>query len=291
MAFPIKTYADIYDQTYGEPEDGNRGHFGHLIIRDSNTAFRDFLLIGVNADETDYLEFGIRLDANQGKQIIFAIQSWLARIGESEFGMPAEQAPARGAGAEKSETVADVVEFIRRCLRTIDFELTREINNEKPRMSAEALLRPVLNAQAALARLEAAAKREREASEADALAVGGVVEAARHKSVGNAAAMREALNDVISIADREFNAFRETAAIKEIRDKCCAALASPPRNCDVGTAEEQSRRFDEFCKAHSCNECPARGGWRTVYIDGTSFKMIQCGVKWAQTYEEEGKTK
>ena len=26
-----------------------------------------------------------------------------------------------------------------------------------------------------------------------------------------------------------------------------AALAAPPRNCDVGTAEEQWKRFDEFC--------------------------------------------
>lgn len=61
-----------------------------------------------------------------------------------------------------------------------------------------------------------------------------------------------------------------------------AALSAPPRNCDVGTAEEQEERFNKFCDAHSCNECPARGGWRTVYIDGTSFRMIQCGVLWAQ---------
>ena len=85
MAYPIKTYADIYDQTYGKTADGNRGHFGHLIIRDSNTAFRDFLLIGVNADETASLKFSIRLDAKQAKKIILAIQIWLARIGENEW--------------------------------------------------------------------------------------------------------------------------------------------------------------------------------------------------------------
>ena len=56
----------------------------------------------------------------------------------------------------------------------------------------------------------------------------------------------------------------------------------PRRNCDVGTAEEQAKRFWGYCNAHSCNECPARGGWRTVYTDGTSFKMIQCGILWAQ---------
>lgn len=47
MAFPIKTYADIYDMTYESyrkieyPD--NRGHFGHIVVRDSNTAGKDYL--------------------------------------------------------------------------------------------------------------------------------------------------------------------------------------------------------------------------------------------------------
>ena len=47
-------------------------------------------------------------------------------------------------------------------------------------------------------RIEAAAKREREAVEADALTVGGVVEAERHKP-GNAAAIREALEKIVEL--------------------------------------------------------------------------------------------
>ena len=35
-----------------------------------------------------------------------------------------------------------------------------------------------------------------------------------------------------------------------------AALALPRRNCDVGTAEEQIKRFYEYCKANGyCNHC------------------------------------
>ena len=39
-----------------------------------------------------------------------------------------------------------------------------------------------------------------------------------------------------------------------------AALAEPLRNCDVGTAEEQAKRFEKFCKDNqtssgSCSEC------------------------------------
>lgn len=45
-------------------------------------------------------------------------------------------------------------------------------------------------------RIEAAAKREKAATEADALYVGAFVEATRHKQVGNAAAMREALHKI-----------------------------------------------------------------------------------------------
>jgi hypothetical protein len=51
--------------------------------------------------------------------------------------------------------------------------------------------------------------------------------------VGDIAAMREALKKVIEIAKREWNAFRETAAMFEMREICTAALSTPPRNCDL----------------------------------------------------------
>lgn len=80
MAYPIRTYADIYDITYGRdihPE--NKGHFGHLVIRDSNTAFKDYLLLGCNDNETSSLKAGIRLNKRQVKQVIRALQKFLDR--------------------------------------------------------------------------------------------------------------------------------------------------------------------------------------------------------------------
>ena len=55
-----------------------------------------------------------------------------------------------------------------------------------------------------------------------------------------------------------------------------AALAEPVKNCEVGTAEEQSERFDKFCHANintqrCCGDCPA---FRTTRDD--------CELVWAQ---------
>ena len=107
--------------------------------------------------------------------------------------------------------------------------------------------------------------------------------------VNNMAEMREALSDacyaMFNFLKTQHGGYEEMA---NALDKAKSALAASPRNCDVGTAARQTERFWGYCNSHSCNECPARGGWRTVYIDGTSFKMIQCGVLWSQMpYEAE----
>ena len=69
----------------------------------------------------------------------------------------------------------------------------------------------------------------------------------------------------------------DTRIILEIID---AALALPRRNCDVGTAEEQTSRFNAFCCAyHSheecCRICPAKG-------------KGECEFAWAQLPCEKG---
>ena len=63
----------------------------------------------------------------------------------------------------------------------------------------------------------------------------------------------------------------------EINGIINAALSEPDRNCDVGTADEQSKRYDEFCDIHDCrSDCPL-------------FKADSCELAWAQMpYEEEG---
>ena len=85
--WPIETYADIYDQTYARgcvSELSERAKFGHLIIRDSNTAGKDYLLIGNNKRNDNDLDCSIRLHKGQVKQVIRALRKWLARIGDEE---------------------------------------------------------------------------------------------------------------------------------------------------------------------------------------------------------------
>jgi len=96
-------------------------------------------------------------------------------------------------------------------------------------------------------RIEAAWKREIAEVEASALDAGGIVEASRH--TGNAAAMREALESILSIL-KGFDFENQNAPTPD--DLNCvhsaigianAALSAPPRNCDVGTAEKQEERY------------------------------------------------
>ena len=95
-------------------------------------------------------------------------------------------------------------------------------------------------------------------------------------AVGDCAKLREALE----FAEDELWAHGLFDASKRI----ASALAAPPRNCDVGTAEEQSERFDKFCHANintqrCCGDCPA---FRTTRDD--------CELVWAQMsyVEKEG---
>ena len=62
-----------------------------------------------------------------------------------------------------------------------------------------------------------------------------------------------------------------------------------PRNCDVGTAEEQALRFDNFCNASyninnpngPCSKCP-------LTRDGSTYEF-ECEFDWAQLPYEEVK--
>lgn len=60
-----------------------------------------------------------------------------------------------------------------------------------------------------------------------------------------------------------------------------AALAVKPRNCDIGTTEEQNHRFNEFCKAHKelvlleyrcSDDCPCL----------KTLSNIDCAIAWSQ---------
>ena len=94
-------------------------------------------------------------------------------------------------------------------------------------------------------------------------------------AVGNAAAVREALEALVAYWDwNGYDAMRES----RLKDMARSALAKPARNCDVGTAEDQSDRFADFCDSHSgCSQCPVKSLWN--FANG---HKPSCGVLWAQ---------
>ena len=139
-------------------------------------------------------------------------------------------------------------------------------------------------------RIEAAARREREAAEARQLNECVVVrkeEASEwRKRIGNTASMREALRGVrqyvrvwigTDVIDRTM--------AERIVATCDAALAAPARNCDVGTADEQAERFEAECKRHEhCTPCPVFAAWGE-FREG---KPKSCKMIWAQMPYEGG---
>ena len=163
---------------------------------------------------------------------------------------------------EKQETIADIVAQIR---------AAAYIQNADTPQSVLRLAD----------RIEAAWKREKAEHEALALSIGGMVEASRHKQVGNAAQMREALENIYLTATKAF--FRKMGydvACGIIRSAARRALSTPLRNCDVGTEEEQTRRLRQNCNRYkpSCIGCP-------YYTDITK---VNCWLHWAQMpYEEK----
>jgi hypothetical protein len=107
----------------------------------------------------------------------------------------------------------------------------------------------------------------------------------KSSQVGNAAEMYEALKAVVKVG-YPHNFQHEAPHIRgycyEITtaiDKCFAALAAPPRNCDVGTEIDQRKRYAEMCQ-YNCDMCSLQH--KRALKGG-------CELAWAQMpYEKEG---
>ena len=114
----------------------------------------------------------------------------------------------------------------------------------------------------------------------------------------NVKAMREALGDVYNILEQLHTYalnINDISRRRAFRSMLCHAknviditLSAPPRNCDVGTAEEQEKRFNSFCKTHLsgtrsiCSaQCPCVG----------CRSMFHCLTKWSQMPYDEGGAK
>lgn len=98
---------------------------------------------------------------------------------------------------------------------------------------------------------------------------------------GNAAALRVALGEARKVIEAMGGYWaRETLPIID------AALDAPPRNCDVGTPEEQSVRMAEFCRAQY------KKSDGVMLCSGCQFhnrEGLDCQFAWAQLpYEAEG---
>lgn len=104
------------------------------------------------------------------------------------------------------------------------------------------------------------------------------LEAAHERERGNFAALREALVEARKVI-KAMGGYWATETLPIID----AALAAPPRNCDVGTAEEQEARYNKLCEPlRSCGQCP-------VYVRAQGVDY--CGFVWAQMPYEEGGAK
>ena len=126
------------------------------------------------------------------------------------------------------------------------------------------------------------------------------LEAIREKSsqIGNAAKMREALvkakkaichhakyvcqslswenSDIQSNCGDILCAHRDLC---EAKTAINAALSAPPRNCDLGTAEEQAERHKRWCRK------------RQIIKDYLGVGCRKCVVEWSQMPYEEGGAK
>ena len=106
--------------------------------------------------------------------------------------------------------------------------------------------------------------------------------------LGNAAKMREALSDacyaMFSFLKTQNGGYEEMA---KALDKAKAALADTPRNCDVGTAEEQAKKwYWRYHQGHNCHTCPL-GPRKWSETD----KATLCFSEWAQMPYEGGDAK
>lgn len=91
--------------------------------------------------------------------------------------------------------------------------------------------------------------------------------------LGNVAKMREALSDacyaMFNFLKTQNGGYEEMA---KALDKAKAALAEPPRNCDIGTALGQVYRHGRKC----------------AIVDHCEVNCRVCFAKWAQMPYEEG---
>lgn len=103
--------------------------------------------------------------------------------------------------------------------------------------------------------------------------------------------LREALETLLNLAYEVQDANSEygpktSVPTQFVIDVAKSALAEPVKNCEVGTAGEQLKRFKDFCriisKDETCDGCPLLPQCST---------LEHCTLKWAQMPYEESDNK
>ena len=184
---------------------------------------------------------------------------------------------------ERQETIADIVDDIR-------------AQNQGLPEDSYALSPLVCDLLSIADRIEAAAKREREAG-AEAAQICGEIgemvgrEAACHQPVTdcnglNAAAMRSALEKVRRVLHCAIVAdILKGDDVNGAFNEVIASLSAPPRNCDIGTAYEQAKRFRSFCKKFQ-SDIQGMCSHLCQCIDCSD--KCHCMTKWSQMPYEGG---
>ena len=97
--------------------------------------------------------------------------------------------------------------------------------------------------------------------------------------VGNSAKMREALEKVRRVLHCAIVAdILKGDDVNSAFNEVTAALSAPPRNCDVGTAEEKFNRFDRWCNSMVIKNC-------------CGVDCRKCFIAWWQMPYDEGGAK
>lgn len=103
----------------------------------------------------------------------------------------------------------------------------------------------------------------------------------------NNAACREALDEILETINKwRTDNVMEHWQYSQLWDIADAALAEPPRNCDVGTPEEQEKRFSKFCGSNA--DPTDIDGWACDRRCPLYENHPKCKEAWEQMPYKEG---
>ena len=108
--------------------------------------------------------------------------------------------------------------------------------------------------------------------------------------VGNSAAMRDALMEASIALSSAIHHHMTDDDAKECLAVIESAISAPPRNCDVGTAEEQEKRFYAFC-GYNRFQSGIKGMCSSLCPCIRCRDMCNCLTKWSQMPYEKGGAK